>query len=55
MKTAKWLTGIIGVILVGYNIVCFFFKKAQIDKVIGEIVCEIRSDFWENLFILFSL
>ena len=45
VRTAKWLTGIIGALLVSYNIVCFFFKKAEIDKVTGAMVCEIRSDF----------
>ena len=33
--TAKWVTGIFGVILAGYNSVYFFLRKTQIDQKSG--------------------
>ena len=49
VKTAKWVTGIVGVILIGYNIVCFLFKKSQIDETTGYMICVIDEDLW-NIF-----
>ena len=39
VKTAKWVTGIFGVILAGYNSVYFFLRKTQIDKKSGYMKC----------------
>ena len=54
VKTAKWVTGIVGVILIGYNIVCFFFKRKEIDETTGEIKCVINDDFWNIYLFYFS-
>ena len=40
------MTSIFGVILAGYNIVCLFFKKAQLDQKTGYLVCVANADFW---------
>ena len=39
VKTAKWVTGVFGVILAGYNIVYFFLRETQIDKKSGYMKC----------------
>ena len=54
VKTAKWVTGIVGVILIGYNIVCFFFKKSQIDERTGYMICVIDEDLWNIYSFYFS-
>ena len=46
VKTAKWTTGVFGVMLAGYNLVCFFFKKSQLDKTTGLMICVLDVDFW---------
>ena len=45
VKTAKWLTGIVGIILAGYDLLCFFLKKAQFDETAGLMICVINDDF----------
>ena len=45
VKTAKWLTGIVGMILAGYNLVCFFLKKAQLDGTKGVMICVVNDKF----------
>ena len=45
VKTAKWLTGIVGMILAGYNLVCFFLKKAQLDETKGLKICVVNDKF----------
>ena len=44
-KTAKWATGIVGVILSGYDLMCFFLRKSEIDKTLGYKTCVIDSNF----------
>ena len=44
-RTAKWATGIVGVILSGYDLMCFFFRKSQIDKPSGYKTCVTDSIF----------
>ena len=44
-KTAKWATGIVGVILSGYDLMCFFLRKSEIDKTSGYKTCVIDSNF----------
>ena len=39
VKTAKWVTGVFGIILAGYNIVYFFLRETQIDKKSGYKKC----------------
>ena len=39
VKTAKWVTGIFGVILAGCNSVYFFLRKTQIDKKSAYMKC----------------
>ena len=45
VKIAKWLTGIVGIILAGYNLLCFFLKKAQFNETAGLMICVINDDF----------
>ena len=45
VKTAKWLTGIFGIVLGGHDVMFFFLKKAQIDKTSGYMICVVNADF----------
>ena len=39
VKTAKWATGVVGIILGGYNLVHFFLRESRISKSSGHHVC----------------
>ena len=45
VKTAKWLTGIFGIVLGGHDVMFFFLKKAQIDKTSRYMICVVNADF----------
>ena len=54
VRTAKWVTGIVGVILAGYNILQFFDVESQFIKSNGYHVCIFLLDFWEILYAIDS-
>ena len=45
VRTAKWVTGIVGVILAGYNTIQFFDKKSRFIKPYGRYACLFGFDF----------
>ena len=45
MKTAKWATGGIGIILAGYNLVHFFLRESVISKSSGRRACGVVGDY----------
>ena len=45
VKTAKWVIGIVGVILAGYNTIQFFDKKSRFIKPYGRYACLFGFDF----------
>ena len=49
VRTAKWLTGIVGMILAGYDLVCLFLKSAQLDETKGLMICVVNDKF-KNFF-----
>ena len=48
VRTAKWATGIVGVVLAGYNI--FHFVDGQADKSNGYSICILKNNYWKILF-----
>ena len=54
-RIAKWATGIVGVILAGYNILQFFDVESQFIKSNGYHVCIFLLDFWEILYAVDSV
>ena len=54
-KTAKWATGILGVILSGYDGMCFFLRKSEIDKTSGYKICVSDSNFRNVYFVYFRV
>ena len=55
VRTAKWVTGIVGVILVGYDILYFFDGESHFIKSFGYRVCIFALDFWEIVFAVDSV
>ena len=55
VRTAKWATGIVGVILAGYNILEFFNGESHFIKSYGYRVCIFMLDFWEIVFAIDSV
>ena len=55
VRTAKWTSGIVGVVLSGYNIVDFFYGESRFIKSYGYRVCYFMQDFWEILFVVDSV
>ena len=55
VRTAKWATGIVGIILAGYNILQFFDGESYFIKSYGYRVCYFVLDFWEILFAVDSV
>ena len=47
VKVAKWTTGIVGVILAGYDSVYFLLYASQIDKTSGYMKCVVVKDHWK--------
>ena len=55
VRTAKWATGIVGIILAGYNSLEFFDGESHFSKSYGYRVCYFMQDFWEILFVVDSV
>ena len=49
VKTAKWATGIVGIILPGYDSVYFFVEKSATSKRSGLHICVIDSNYMLTL------
>ena len=49
VKTAKWVTGIVGVILAGYNFQWFIVIETRISRYSGGRSCGTRSDYYLTL------
>ena len=45
VKTAKWVTGVVGVILAGYNLVHFFLRKSIFNKYSGRDTCGVVGNY----------
>ena len=45
VRTAKWLTGIFGIVLGGHDVMFFFLKRAEIDRTSGYMICVVNADF----------
>ena len=45
VKTAKWATGFIGIILAGYNLVHLFLRESVISKSSGRHACGVVGDY----------
>ena len=45
VRTAKWSTGIFGVILVGYNLVHFFLRESRINRSSGRLYCGVVHSY----------
>ena len=54
-KTVKWATGILGVILSGYDVMCFFFRKSEVDKTSGYKICVTDPNFRNIYFVYFRV
>ena len=52
VKTAKWATGIVGVILAGYNSIQFFDKYSVFIKAYDRYACRFGFDFFKVIVIL---
>ena len=44
-KTAKWATGIVGVMLTSYNLVHFFLRESRIKAPSGRHVCGVIGNY----------
>ena len=55
IRTAKWATGVVGVVLAGYNILHFFDGASHFIKSYGYRVCFFILDFWEILHVVDSV
>ena len=49
VKNAKWVTGVVGIILAGYDLVYFFTVKSHISKSSGRHTCVTTSDYNDTL------
>ena len=47
IRTAKWTTGIVGIILAGYNILHFFDAESHFSKSYDRHVCIFVLDYWK--------
>ena len=45
VKTAKWATGVAGIILGGYNLVHFFLRESHIHKPSGRCICGVVGNY----------
>ena len=55
VRSAKWATGIVGVVLAGYNILQFFDGESHFIESYGYRVCYFILDFWEIMFAVDSV
>ena len=54
VKTAEWATGIVGLILAGYNILQFFNGESRFTESNGYHVCIFTLDYWKILYAIDS-
>ena len=55
VRTAKWATGMTGVILVGYNLQWFFYVKSQYIPSSGNYICVATEHFHDSINFVDSL
>ena len=55
VKTAKWATGFVGVMLAVYDLVYFFLQESQIDKISGYTKCIVVKEYWNINLICYTV
>ena len=55
VKTAKWATGIVGVLLAGYNIQYFIFVESQFISSAGLYVCDTNGLHHDSVYVVDSV
>ena len=55
VKTAKWATGIVGLVLTGYDIFHVWSEESRFIQSLGRHVCVVMVDYWKILFALDSV
>ena len=55
VRSAKWVTGIAGIVLAGYNVLYFLAMEPQIENTSGFVKCVVASDYWKTYLFYYSL